>query len=114
MAGFIGEAMLFQGRADSAGQVWLGPLAVHSRKPVAAGSVKVAVRPEAWQLLAPDAGAMAATLLEHAYLGSHVELTLQTELGEIFAVSPDVAREWRTGQTLSLALARNGVFVLQA
>jgi iron(III) transport system ATP-binding protein len=55
VAGFMGEAMLFNGQADAQGLVRLGPLAVRSRRAVAAGPVKVAVRPEAWQVV--EAGA---------------------------------------------------------
>ena len=112
VAGFIGEAMLFPGRADSAHQVWLGSLAVRARRPVQAGKVLVAVRPEAWQLVPPGAGALAARLLKFAYLGGFMELSLATELGEIFAVSSDVARDWKVGQELGLALGANGVFVI--
>jgi hypothetical protein len=37
-----------------------------------------------------------------------------TALGEVFAVSPDVARHWRVGETLSLSLAARGVSVVAA
>ena len=117
VAGFIGEAMLFPARADGAGQVWLGPLAVPARKSLAAGSVKVAVRPEAWRLQPPAAatlpGALPATLVKRAYLGGFMELTLATELGEIFVVSPEVARDWPLGEAFGLTLAGNGVFVVE-
>ncbi len=51
VAGFMGEAMLFDGVALADGTVQLGPLRVRPRLPVAAGAVKVAVRPEAWRLV---------------------------------------------------------------
>jgi ABC-type Fe3+/spermidine/putrescine transport system ATPase subunit len=50
VAGFMGEAMLFEGIAEAAGRVRVGPLVVQARRPVRAGAVKVAVRPEAWQV----------------------------------------------------------------
>jgi iron(III) transport system ATP-binding protein len=90
VAGFMGEAMLFNGQADAQGLVRLGPLAVHSRRVVAAGHVKVAVRPEAWQVVESGAATLAGRLVKQAYLGSFHELTVATELGEIFVVSPDL------------------------
>ena len=121
VAGFMGEAMLFAGTADALGRVQLGPLTLQPRRAVAPGAVKVAVRPEAWQVL-PDGiassaaagGALNGTLLKTAYLGCLQELTLATALGEIFVVSPDVQRIWRVGQTLTLALTEAGVSVVAA
>ncbi len=112
VAGFMGEAMLFAGTADDQGRVRLGPLTLRSRRPVAAGAVKVAVRPEAWQVVDAAADALQGQLLKSAYLGSHQELTVATELGEVFVVSPDVQQVWRAGQPLALTLAEVGVSVV--
>lgn len=77
--------------------------------------MKVALRPEALHLVAPGDGAMAGTLLEHSYLGSFQELTVQTALGETFVISPDVAEVWTVGDGLALALpGTHGVSVVQA
>jgi iron(III) transport system ATP-binding protein len=114
VAGFMGEAMLFSGEALADGSVRLGPLTVRSRRPVSAGAVKVAVRPEAWQVVAPGAGALGGRLVKQAYLGSLVELTVATELGEIFVVSPDVQREWVNGEALGLRLTERSVSVVAA
>ena len=120
VAGFMGEAMLFSAKADAQGRVCLGPLVLQLRRAVAAGTVKVAIRPEAWQIgaaaTAANAGSacLAGTLLKCSYLGSVQELTVATALGEIFAVSPDVTRAWRVGETLSLTLAEKGVSIVAA
>ena len=114
VAGFMGEAMLFAGQADGAGRVVLGPLTLQSRRPVAAGAVKVAVRPEAWQVVGAGSGTLSGTLVKSAYLGSLQELTVATELGELFVVSPDVQRQWRVGEALALRLADKGVSVVAA
>ncbi len=114
VAGFMGEALLFSATAHSDGSVRLGPLSLRPRRAVAPGPVKVAVRPEAWAVGEAESGALAASLLKTAYLGSHQELTLSTELGEIFVVSPDVGRTWRTGETLGLTQAGGGVSVVAA
>jgi len=123
VAGFMGEAMLFSGEAQADGSVRLGPLTVASRRPVAAGPVKVAVRPEAWQVVpgaapsaatGPGTGTLGGKLVKQAYLGSLIELTIATELGEIFVVSPDVRRTWTPGEPLGLRLVEHSVSVVAA
>ncbi len=114
VAGFMGEAMLFEGVAEAAGRVRVGPLVVQARRPVRAGAVKVAVRPEAWQVGRLADGMLPGTLAKLAYLGSHLELTIATELGEIFVVAPDVDCDWRVGERLGLTLAAHRVSVVAA
>ena len=114
VAGFMGEAMLFAATSDAHGRVQLGPLTLQSRRSLAAGAVKVAVRPEAWQIGAPGDPGLAGTLVKCSYLGSIQELTVATDLGEIFAVSPDVARTWRIEDAMSLTLSERGVSVVAA
>ncbi len=114
VAGFMGEAMLFAGQAQADGSVQMGPLKVRSRRPVRPGAVKVAVRPEAWQVVAAGAEALEGTLSKLAYLGNVQELTVNTSLGEIFVVSPDVQRQWRVGETLGLQLLDRGLSVVAA
>jgi len=121
VAGFMGEAMRFEAVVDEAGQVRLGPLRFAPRRPVAPGSVRVAVRPEAWQVAAvasADAAAtprddwLTGTVRKTAYLGSFLELTVDTQLGEVFVVSPEVDQPWQVGDELSLWLAQHGVSVV--
>jgi iron(III) transport system ATP-binding protein len=96
VAGFMGEAMLFSGTAQ------------------ADGTVKVAVRPEAWAVTPPAPDAVDGRLLKCAYLGSFQELTIATAIGEIFVVSPDVQRRWTLGETMALRLSGNGVSVVES
>ena len=99
---------------------WLGPLCFAPRRPVAPGPVRVAVRPEAWQVAArsgdstPQAqgGALPGTLRKMAYLGSFLELTVDTPLGEVFVVSPEVDQPWQLGDALLLRLGSHGVSVV--
>ncbi|MFO1293981.1 MAG: ABC transporter ATP-binding protein [Rubrivivax sp.] len=114
VAGFMGEAMLFAAEALADGRVRLGPLTVAVARPARPGRVKLAVRPEAWQVAASEAGTLAGTLVKMAYLGSFLELTVATELGEIFVVSPDVERRWQPGDALALTLAGRNVSVVAA
>jgi iron(III) transport system ATP-binding protein len=113
VAGFMGEAMLFPGVADAAGVVQLGSLSVTSRQTVAAGPVKVAVRPEAWHIHRDGSG-LAATLRKLAYLGSFFEYTFDTALGPIFVVSPDLTDVLTLGSEVGLTLADHGVSVVAA
>jgi iron(III) transport system ATP-binding protein len=117
VAGFMGEAMLFDGQALSNGTVRLGPLTVQPRQPVTPGPVKVAVRPEAWRLAAaPPAGGegLPGTVQKCAYLGSFQEVTVATELGAIFVVAPELEPTWQPGQAAWLSLAGRGLSVVAA
>ncbi len=112
VAGFMGEAMLFPGVSQSDGQVKLGPLVIKPKQNIAAGKVKVAVRPEAWHIHAVGSG-IAARLAKSAYLGSFYEYTFDTELGSIFVVSPDLVHVLSLGADVGLSLADHGVSVVQ-
>jgi iron(III) transport system ATP-binding protein len=116
VAGFMGEAMLFDGVSAADGSVLLGPITLPRTRAQAlgAGRVKVAVRPEAWQVLPAGVGELAGVVDKCAYLGSFYEYTLATELGAIFVVSPDVERVWRAGDAVSLRLAGHGLSVVAA
>jgi iron(III) transport system ATP-binding protein len=118
VAGFMGEAVLFDGQSLSDSSVQLGPLRVVPRHAVAPGAVRAAVRPEAWLVgrelsdgeILPDL--LSATLKQWSYLGSFVELSFDTVLGAVFVVSPEVSRDWQVGQVLALGLTACGVSVV--
>ena len=114
VAGFMGEAMLFDAVADAGGRVRLGPLAVQAQRGVRAGPVKVAVRPESWRVAPAGDGSLSGVLVKQAYLGGFHELTVKTALGEIFVISPDVTRTWALGDTLGLVLSGSGVSVVES
>lgn len=48
------------------------------------------------------------------YLGSVLEVTLATELGDIFVVSPDVEHWWQPGDKTTLRLLGHGISVVAA
>ncbi len=114
VAGFMGEAMLFDAESRADGTVRLGPLSLLPRRGAPAGRVKLAVRPEAWLLADAGTPGLAATVTKCAYLGSFLEVTLATELGSIFVVVPEVARRWQAGDRASLTLGARGVSVVAA
>ncbi len=102
---------------------WLGPLCFAPRRPMAPGPVRVAVRPEAWQVavLAGSGAATASqppeevlpgTLRKTAYLDSFLELIVDAPLGEVFVVSPEVDQPWQLGDALLLRLGSHGVSVV--
>ncbi len=114
VAGFMGEALLLDGQALADGTVQIGPLNFRPRHAVAAGAVRAAVRPEAWAVGAPVPDALPGTLVQAAYLGNQLELTVNTPLGTVLAVTPEVGSDWQTGQSLGLKLSGRGVSVMKA
>jgi iron(III) transport system ATP-binding protein len=114
VAGFMGEAMLFDGVSLPDGSVQLGPITLPRERAqaIAAGKVKVAVRPEAWEVVAVGKGQLGAVVEKRAYLGRFHEYTFATELGSIFVVSPDLQRVLNIGDAVSLRLARHGLSVV--
>jgi iron(III) transport system ATP-binding protein len=112
VAGFMGEAMLFDADAHADGTVRLGPLQVRSRQPLPPGPVKAAIRPEAWALGPHGSEGLLGTVAKHAYLGSFQELSIDTGLGSIFVVSADTGRTWATGDSVSLRLNGRGVSIV--
>ena len=111
VAGFMGEAMLFDGTAVADGTVALGGITLKPRQPVAAGAVRVAVRPEAWRVTLQGPG-VEAVVQKSAYIGSIQELTLQTALGSIFVVWPEPDPLLAPGQHVWLNLSGHGVSVV--
>ncbi|GJI91723.1 ABC transporter ATP-binding protein [Duganella hordei] len=117
VAGFMGEALLLPAQARADGSVWLGPLALPARRqpaPGAPGPVKVAVRPEAWQVGDRGEHPLAGTVVKSTYLGGIYEYTIDTEIGELFVVCPRMARPRAPAETISLSLHETGVSVLIA
>jgi iron(III) transport system ATP-binding protein len=113
VAGFMGEAMLFPAKNTGNGSVQVGSMHITPRNAIPSGAIKVAVRPEAWQIHHSGEG-MAATLVKSAYLGSFFEYTFDTELGKIFVVSPDLTDVLALGVEVKLSLASHGVSVVVA
>jgi iron(III) transport system ATP-binding protein len=121
VAGFMGEAMLFDAESDGIGAVRLGPLRLPLRAAGAAGAVKLAVRPEAWRLLpagdgraegTPAPAVLEGRIMRTAYLGSFQEVTVATPLGEIFVVSSETGERWERLAPVRLTLQDQGVAVL--
>src|SRR3546814_5960450 len=63
------------------------------------GAVKVAIRPEAIRIARNGSGGiLEADVVKATYLGSHMEYTLTTPLGDLFAVDSDVDHPAHVGE----------------
>lgn len=79
-----------------------------------AGPVKIAVRPEAVILEASELEVgLTGTVLKATYLGSHVEYTLDTDLGEIFVADYQFDAVISAGSRVRMAFRDRGVTLLE-
>jgi iron(III) transport system ATP-binding protein len=119
VADFIGDANLVEAEIDAVegGEALVRIGAVQRRLPargLGPGVVKVAIRPEAIRIARNGAaGAFVADVLKATYLGSHMEYTLATPLGEVFVVDPDIDRPAEAGDRVTVDLARRGVTLVR-
>jgi iron(III) transport system ATP-binding protein len=120
VADFIGDANLVAGtlrRSDGErGLVSLAGLTVSlPHRGLPDGPVTVAIRPEAVRLGASPSGAagVAGTVVKAAYLGSHMEYTVSSPIGELFVVDPSVGARLEPGTPVAIGLADHGVTVVR-
>ncbi len=119
VARFMGEANRVSGRLESRdgdlGVVDLGGVRVrlpHRDQPL--GPVVVAIRPEAIALTAKGTGAIDGTVRDAAYLGTVVEYTIATALGDLFVVDRDAATPFEPGEIVGLAPRERGIVIIPA
>jgi iron(III) transport system ATP-binding protein len=119
VADFIGDANIVAATLtrldDRRGRVTLGGLSLElPHRGAADGEVALAVRPTAFrpERRGNGAAALPATVTKAAYLGTRVEYTVASPLGELFVVSPDVSQPFAVGTDLALGLVAEGVAVL--
>ena len=119
VAGFMGEANrvtgLLQRLDDETGLVAIGGLQCRlPHRGLPEGRVDVAIRPEA--LVLGDGagdGALRGTVSRAAYLGSRMEYSIATEIGELFVTSPAANEPLAPGATVTLTLADHGITLLR-
>jgi iron(III) transport system ATP-binding protein len=116
VAEFIGDSNLVDASILSVSgeraQVMLGPLKLDlPNRGMPPGAVKLALRPEALGIDAPGKG-IAAKIAKAAYLGKHMEYTLQTDIGELFVVARDVTTPYRAGDSVSVIATERGTTVV--
>ena len=78
------------------------------------GPATFAIRPEAITVeSAPGpAGALKGTVAKSSYVGTHMEYTIDTAAGALFATCPRVERPLAPGAAVALVLAPRGVIVV--
>jgi iron(III) transport system ATP-binding protein len=120
VAGFMGEANRVKGVLrrldDRTGRVTIGGLTrTLPHRGLPDGPVDVAIRPEAILIAAgtPEIGALRGTVSQAAYLGSRMEYSIVSELGDLFVTSPAVDAPLAPGATVALTLAGHGITLIR-
>jgi iron(III) transport system ATP-binding protein len=119
VADFIGDANLVRARLrrvdDTRAIVTLADLElVLPHRGVPDGEVDVAIRPEALRLSPPvDGAALCGTIQKAAYLGSHLEYTVSSPLGELFVVGQAAGAPLARGSDVAIHLADHGITVVR-
>jgi iron(III) transport system ATP-binding protein len=120
VAGFMGEANRVKGLLrrvdDVTGVVEIGGLRVElPHRRLAEGAVDVAIRPEALLIDVASEGTagIRGTVTQVAYLGSRMEYSIGTEIGDLFVTSPVAYRPLTAGVAVTLTLANHGVTLIR-
>ena len=119
VADFIGDANVINAEIRSIEGDWaivrVGD--VETRLPsrgMKPGQTKVAIRPESLQVSnEKQDDALEAQVLKATYLGSHMEYTLETSVGELFVVEPDINNAAKQGTTVSVRLRDHGIALVE-
>ncbi len=121
LARFMGESNPARGKVERVSptrvRVQLGDAGLEiDDKTAPDGEATVAVRPEAIAVdPAPGpAGALAGTIAKASYLGTHMEYSIDTATGTLFATCPRVERPLASGDKVALTLAPRGVIVVES
>lgn len=118
VADFICNANLVNGHAQShqAGNTdcLIGGVAVSiPDRRARLDDVRVAIRPDALRLNAsPDAHALSGEVMHAAFLGTEMQYTLHTALGELFVRSSDVFNPHRLGSRVGIGFAEHGLAIV--
>ncbi len=120
VADFIGDANLVKAeivRVDgAAAHVRIDKTDIElPHRGLAPGEVTVAIRPEAIRLTQghKEAG-IAGDVVKATYLGSLIEYTVATPLGELFVTDPRFDRAFTPGSAVTVGLAKHGVTLVEA
>jgi len=119
VADFVGDSNLVDGelvaRDGTHARVRVGDVELAlPHRGAALGAVKVAIRPESLVLRteAPGGATLAGRVAKVAYLGTHMEYTVTTALGDLFVVDRAVARPLAGGVPVWVTLTDHGVTVV--
>jgi iron(III) transport system ATP-binding protein len=119
VADFIGDANLVDAELVShhgtTARVRFGPIERDlPHRGVKPGAAKLSIRPESLLLsdVQPNRPTIAGQVAKAAYLGTHMEYGVTTELGELFVVDRNVMRPLKVGGSVWVDLADHGVTVV--
>ncbi|MCO5089705.1 ABC transporter ATP-binding protein [Bosea sp. (in: a-proteobacteria)] len=118
VADFIGDANLVDATvkavAEGRAEVAIGPAALGlPARGLSPGPAKVAIRPEALIIGAVgQAGALPGTIRKCAYLGNHLDIMVETEVGELFVVQYGAREMLEPGAPVSVSFAKSGVTLI--
>lgn len=118
VADFICNANLISGqaRSHSAGttECLIGGVAVRiPDRRARLGEVRVAVRPDALRLHgSPEAHAFSGEVVHAAFLGTEMQYTVHTSLGELFVRSTDVFATHPLGSRVGIGFADHGLAIV--
>jgi iron(III) transport system ATP-binding protein len=117
VADFIGDANLVEGELGAhrgaQASLRIGSLEISlDHRGIAPGPVKVAIRPES--IILNENSALKGAVKKAAYLGTHMEYTIETPIGPLFVVNRDVGRPLAVGTDVSIGLSDHGVALVPA
>jgi iron(III) transport system ATP-binding protein len=119
VADFIGDANVVTAEIRSIDGEWANVLVgnAETRLPsrgMKPGKTQIAIRPESLQISETNIpGSIEAEVVKATYLGSHMEYTLDTAVGELFVVEPDISNPVGIGSTISLRLRDHGIALVE-
>ncbi|MDH3770271.1 MAG: ABC transporter ATP-binding protein, partial [Nitrospirota bacterium] len=120
VADFIGDANLITAEITAVdgefATVRIGPIERQLlHRDLDPGPAHVALRPECIELAAerlPET--IEGSVSKATYLGSHIEYTITTALGELFVIDHQVERSLPSGSTVSVLLGERGVTLVRS
>ncbi len=118
VADFVGDSNLVDAELttrNGVGRVTVGGIELQlAHRGAAPGPVKIAIRPESLVLTPAPPGrpALEGRIAKAAYLGTHMEYTVSTPVGELFVVDRSVTRPVPAGTPVWLAFEDHGVTVV--
>jgi iron(III) transport system ATP-binding protein len=117
VASFMGDANRVRGvlshRDGTHGEVHVGNQTLSlPHRGLPDGEVELSIRPESVMLRPPGTTALSGSVRKAAYLGGVMEYTLDTAIGDLFALSTAVERPFAVGDGVSIELARHGVVLI--
>ncbi|MGL4728298.1 MAG: ABC transporter ATP-binding protein [Bosea sp. (in: a-proteobacteria)] len=120
VATFMGEANHVRGRiesiaADSA-RLQLGAATLTlPHRGLGVGDVDVVIRPEAIQINqgAPGEGEISGVVASSTYMGANAEYLIDTSIGRLFVINPDVAHIQPKHAQVRVGFAEQGVFIVK-